>query len=82
MIFKTIENISLVYILQIIEQQGEMISSKNHYKMDEIQWLKGKLSDQKRMGKSFLDKYYFWYNNDAEKNHTINQNKFIYYGPS
>ena len=46
--------------------------------MDEIQWLKGKLSDQKRMGKSFLDKYYFQYNNDAEKNHTINQNKFIY----
>ena len=29
MIFKTIENISLVYILQIIEQQGEIISSKN-----------------------------------------------------
>ena len=46
--------------------------------MDEIQWLKGKLSDQKRMGKSFLDKYYFWYNNDAEKNCIIDQNKFIY----
>ena len=29
MIFKTIDNISLVYILQIIEQQGEIISSKN-----------------------------------------------------
>ena len=35
--------------------------------MDEIQWLKGKLSDQKRMGKSFLDKYYFWYNNNVKK---------------
>jgi hypothetical protein len=32
MIFKTIENISLVYILQIIEQQGEIISSKNQKK--------------------------------------------------
>ena len=46
--------------------------------MDEIQWLKGKLSDQKRMGKSFLDKYYFWYNNDGKKNYIINQNKFVY----
>ena len=32
MIFKTIENISLVYILQIIEQQEEKISSKNQKK--------------------------------------------------
>ena len=32
MIFKTIDNISLVYILQIIEQQGEIISSKNQKK--------------------------------------------------
>ena len=45
--------------------------------MDEIQWLKGKLSDQKRMGKSFLDKYYFWYNNDAEKE-LYNQSKQVY----
>ena len=45
--------------------------------MDEIQWLKGKLSDQKRMGKSFLDKYYFWYNNDGEKE-LYNQSKQVY----
>ena len=45
--------------------------------MDEIQWLKGKLSDQKRMGKSFLDKYYFWYNNDGEKE-SYKQSKQVY----